>query len=40
MEVKRKNEIDYSGRSISSLINDELIISGGKGAFEIFFEKK
>ena len=40
MAVKSKNEIDYSGRSISSLINDELIISGGKGAFEIFFEKK
>mgnify|MGYP001606831428 FL=1 len=40
MKVKGRVEYDYSSREIADVLNDESIISGSKGAFEIFFERK
>ena len=40
MKVKGKAEYDYSAKSIKDFLNDESILTGKKGAFEIFFERK
>ena len=40
MKVKSRNEFDFSSNTIRDLLKDEAIISGKKGAFEIFFERK
>ena len=39
MKVKSREDYDYSSKSIKELLSDESIISGSKGAFEIFFER-
>ncbi|MFW9875363.1 MAG: FkbM family methyltransferase [Candidatus Thorarchaeota archaeon] len=40
MKVKSRKEFDYSSKTIGDLLKDKSIISGKKGAFEIFFERK
>lgn len=39
MKVKGREEFDYSYKKINDILRDESIISGKKGAFEIFFER-
>ena len=40
MKVMAKSEFDFSSKTIRELLRDEAVISGKKGAFEIFFERK
>lgn len=40
MKVMSRKEFDFSSKTINDLLKDDLIISGKKGAFEIFFERK
>lgn len=40
MKVKSRKDFDYSSMKIESVMKDHSIISGSKGAFEIFFERK
>ena len=38
-EMKVRNDFDYSYLKINDLMNEETILNGGKGGFEIFFER-
>lgn len=40
MCVKNMKDYDYSSMSIKDIMQDEFIVTGTKGAFEIFFERK
>ena len=40
MKVKSKDDYEYSSKSIKDFLNDISIITGKKGAFEIFFERE
>jgi hypothetical protein len=40
VKVMSREEFDFSSKTINDLLKDDSIISGKKGAFEIFFERK